>query len=157
MTRLTGFISAIAFAVSAVACGQTDPGITTSVKARFAQDDLVKAHEINVTTEDSVVRLTGDVETMTVKQQALRLARETEGVRDVIDELRVEAAATSGELDDDLDIDIDVDADLERGARETGKAIRQGAEETADAARKTGKAARDAVTDDDRDSDKDGK
>jgi hypothetical protein len=152
MNRLSTFVAAFAIALSALACGQTDSGVTMKVKAKFAQDDIVKAHQIDVTTRDGVVTLTGEVDTMAARQQAVRLARETGGVTNVVDELRVEAAATAGDVDD-----VDVDRDIERGARETGRAIRRGAEETADAAKKAGKAVRDAVTDKDRDSDRDGK
>jgi hypothetical protein len=156
MKTFNAFVVAVAIAFSAAACSQTDGGVTTKVKAKFAQDDLVKAHQINVDTRDGVVTLTGDVDTMAARQQAVRLARDTEGVTNVVDELRVEAAATSGDRGD-IDVDVDVDGDVERGLRKTGDAIQQGVEATADAARKTGAAARDAVTDDDRDSDRDGK
>jgi hypothetical protein len=156
MRRLSTFVAAVAIAFSAAACSQTDSGLTTKVKAKFAQDDMVKAHEINVTTREGIVTLTGEVDTMEARQQAVRLARETEGVTDVVDALRVDVAATSGDLDD-IDVDVDVDRDLERGVRGTGEAIREGVDETADAAKKTGKAVRDAVTDKDRDSDRDGK
>jgi hypothetical protein len=147
------YLAAIALALSTAACEKTDAGVTTSVKAKFAQDDLVKANQINVTSREGVVTLTGDVDSVAAKEQAVRLARETDGVSDVIDQLRVDVEATTG----DLDVDIDVDRDLERGVREAGEAIREGAEATADAAKKAGRAARDAVTDEDRDSDRDGK
>jgi hypothetical protein len=153
MTRLHRLIPIIAFAATMLACG-TDSGITARVKSRLAADDTVKAHQIDVTTRDRVVTLSGNVDSAAAKEQALRLARSTEGVRDVVDELRVEVAATGGHRDD---VDVDVDRDIEHGVRETGEAIRKGADEAADAARKAGKAVRDAVTDDDRDSDKDGK
>jgi osmotically-inducible protein OsmY len=150
---LTGFAAALVFAVSAATCSQTDSGVTANVKAKFAQDDLVKAHEINVTTRDGVVTLTGEVDSVAARQRAVRLATETEGVSSVVDELHLQAEATTG----DRDVDVDVDREVKDGVRETGEAIRKGAEETADAARKVGKATRDAVTDDDRDSDRDGK
>lgn len=154
MKRVTTFVAALAIAVATAACSQTDSGVTTKIKASYAQDDLVKAHEINVTTREGVVTLTGEVPSMEARQQAVRLARETEGVTDVIDQLSVGVAATTGDADD---VDVDVDDDLERGARRAGEAVRDGANATADAARKAGAAARDAVTDDDRDSDNDGK
>lgn len=158
MKTVTGICAALVMAFTVAACSQTDTGVTTKVKARFAQDDLVRAHTIDVTTRDGVVTLTGDVESMAARQQAVRLARETEGVTEVVDELRVEVAATGGDLDDtDVDVDVDVDRDLKRDAREAGDAIERGAEEAADAARRAGRAVRDAVTDEDRDSDKDGK
>jgi hypothetical protein len=156
MKRVTTFLAAFAIAVAAAACSQTDSGVTSKIKASYAQDDLVQAHEIDVTTRGGVVTLTGEVPSMEARQQAVRLARETEGVTDVIDQLTVGVAATSGDADD-IDVDVDVDDDLERGARRAGEAAREGAAATADAARKAGAAARDAVTDDDRDSDNDGK
>ena len=157
MKKLSSLLTAVALAVVTAACAQTDAGLTSKVKSKLAADDLVKAHEINVTTTDHVVTLTGSVQTPAVKAQAVRLARETEGVRDVVDDLHVEVAATTGELDDDVTIDVDVDNDVERGAKATGNAVKKGAEATADAAKKVGGAVRDAVTDDDRDSDNDGK
>lgn len=86
----------------AVACGQSDAGITTAVKAKLAADTMVKAYEIDVDTNNHIVTLTGEVETSVAKDQALKLARDTEGVRDVVDRLSVgESAATAGMLDDD--------------------------------------------------------
>ena len=164
MKTLTGMVAAIGFAVVTAACGQTDAGITSTIKGKFATDDLVKAHEINVTTKDHIVTLSGTVETPTAEQQALRLARETQGVHDVIDNLEVEVVATTG--DDDITVDVDDDVErgaektgnaIESGAKATGNAVKKGAEATADAAKKAGRAVRDAVTDDDRDSDNDGR
>ena len=92
--------SLIAAAVIAVGCGQTDAGITTNVKTKMAADDTVKAYQINVDTRNGVVTLKGDVETTAAKQQALQIARTTEGVRDVIDQIQViDTAATGGVLE----------------------------------------------------------
>ena len=83
-----------------VACGQTDAGITTAVKSKLVADDTVKAYAIDVDTSNRVVTLSGDVQTSVAKDQALKLARETDGVRDVVDKLRVgDTAATTG-IDD---------------------------------------------------------
>jgi hypothetical protein len=149
MSRFTSFVLAVTFAVACAACGRSDTGITASIQTKFAQDDLVKAHEINVTTQDRVVTLNGDVESVAAKEQAVRLARDTEGVRDVIDQLRVTMppAATSGSFG----------SEIREGAEAVGSAIQKGAEATADAAKKAGKAIEDAVTDKDRDTDKDGR
>jgi hyperosmotically inducible protein len=93
-------------AVIAVACGQTDAGITTAVKSKFAADDTVKAYQIDVTTENKVVTLAGSVETPAAKEQAVLLARNTDGVRDVVDRITVtEAAGTAGRDRDTTTID----------------------------------------------------
>jgi hypothetical protein len=156
MKGLTGFVCAVVLAVGTVACSQTDSGTTARIQAKFAQDDIVKAHEIDVTTNGGVVTLEGEVDNNAARQQAVRLARETQGVTSVIDNLRVEVSATTGDRDD-VDVDVDPDGSIERGAEATGDAIKKGADATADAAKKTGRAVRDAVTDDDPDTDKDGK
>lgn len=120
LQRLAVVLSAAALTV---ACGQTDAGITTAVKSKFAADDMVKAYQIDVTTENHVVTLDGRVETSAAKDRAMTLARDTEGVRDVVDRLMVtESAATSGEMDDE-DADIDTDADEKAGAAVTDAAI----------------------------------
>ena len=158
MKGLTGFVCAVVLAAGTVACSQSDSGTTARIQAKFAQDDIVKAHEIDVTTNEGVVTLTGEVDSNAARQQAVRLARETQGVASVVDNLRVEVSATTGDRDDvDVDVDVDPDGSIERGAEATGDAIKKGADATADAAKKTGRAVRDAVTDDDPDTDKDGK
>ena len=152
MKRLAGLISAAALAV---ACGQTDTGITTAVKSKLAADDMVKAYQVDVDTRDKVVTLTGEVDSPAAETMALQLARDTDGVRDVIDEIRVvQTAPTTG-------IDVDVDDDFGQDVKDACSAIKDGAEKGADAvgdgAKKVGGAVKDAVTDDDRDSDNDGK
>src|SRR6476620_9414224 len=88
MRRLAGFISA-ACMVFAVGCAQTDSGITSAVKSKLAADDTVKAYQVNVDTSNHVVTLKGDVNTSVAKERAVQIARNTNGVRDVIDQLRV--------------------------------------------------------------------
>lgn len=90
--------------VVAVACAQSDPGITTAVKAKLAADDAVKAYQIDVDTSDRVVTLTGTVDRTAAKEQAVTLARQTEGVRDVVDQITVspQATPTTGVLGDEV-------------------------------------------------------
>jgi osmotically-inducible protein OsmY len=76
-----------------VACAQSDAGITTKVKAKLAADPAVKAVEINVDTKNKVVTLSGTVDNDAAKTQAVALARGTEGVADVVDNITVTAAA----------------------------------------------------------------
>lgn len=82
----------------AVGCAQSDPGITTAVKTKFASDDVVKAHQINVDTKDRIVTLSGSVDSGTARERAVQLARATNGVASVVDNLVVTppAASTSG-------------------------------------------------------------
>jgi hypothetical protein len=152
MKRLAGLISA---AVFAVACGQTDAGITTAVKTKMAADDTVKAYQIDVDTSDKIVTLRGEVSSPAAETMAIQIARDTDGVLDVIDEIRVvQVAPTTG-------IDVDVNDDFEQDVKDAGNAVKdaakRGADAVGDGARKAGSAVKDAVTDDDPDSDRDGK
>lgn len=90
-------LAALAMTVS-VACARTDSGVTASVKSKLAADDMVKASDIDVSTLDHAVTLDGTVANRQVKERALAIARETDGVETVIDDLVVssETAATTG-------------------------------------------------------------
>ena len=164
MSKLAGLLSAAALLFT-VACGQTDAGITTAVKSKLAADDTVKAYQVDVDTNNKVVTLRGDVETAAQKEHAVTIARNTDGVTDVIDQLRVNPTAATSGLGD---IDDDAEASLRRGAEATKNAAERGAEAVKDGAKKgahevkegahkAGEAVKDAVTDEDRDSDNDGK
>ena len=67
----------------------TDGSVTAKIKAKMALDDTVKALDIDVDTTGSTVTLSGVVATDAQRQRALQLARETNGVTQVVDRLRV--------------------------------------------------------------------
>src|SRR6266566_1841189 len=92
IATLLGILAAVAFAV---ACAQTDAGITGKVKSKLAADDTVKAYQIDVDTKDKVVTLSGNVDSQAAKDQAVALARGTEGVADVVDNITVKTAAAA--------------------------------------------------------------
>jgi hypothetical protein len=63
--------------------------LTAKIKAKMALDDSVKALDINVDTSGSTVTLIGVVGTDAQRQRALQLARETNGVTQVVDRLTI--------------------------------------------------------------------
>ena len=63
--------------------------VTAKIKSKLALDDLVKARNIDVDTNGTVVTLTGVVGSEAELKRAVELAKETEGVTSVIDHLRV--------------------------------------------------------------------
>jgi hyperosmotically inducible periplasmic protein len=67
-----------------------DASVTTKIKAKMTLDDLVKARSIDVATDGSTVTLSGRVHSNDERDRAVRLARETEGVQQVVDRLRLE-------------------------------------------------------------------
>jgi hyperosmotically inducible protein len=99
MKPVSTLCSVIAFALLTVACGQTDAGITADVKTTLAADDTVKAYQIDVDTREHVVTLSGNVPSVAEKERAVALARNTEGVQNVIDNITVAggSAAMPGE------------------------------------------------------------
>jgi osmotically-inducible protein OsmY len=66
-----------------------DGGVTAKIKAKMALDDTVKALDIDVDTVGTTVTLSGIVATDAQRQKALQLARETDGVKQVVDQLQV--------------------------------------------------------------------
>jgi hypothetical protein len=156
MKAFLGAVSAVALAFT-VACSQSDAGITTAVKSKLAADDTVKAYQVDVDTENKVVTLSGEVETAAQREHAVMIARQTDGVADVIDQLRVNPTAATSGVDVDIDVDDNLEGDVKRGAEATADAARRGAQKTKEGAKKAGEEIKDVFTDDDRDTDKDGK
>ena len=63
--------------------------VTAKIKAKMALDDRVKALDIDVDTVGTTVTVSGVVKSDARRQRALALARETEGVKQVVDQLRL--------------------------------------------------------------------
>lgn len=84
-------------AAGTAACSSTVPAkvqlsdaeITAKVKSKLAADPQVAAHNIDVDTNEGIVTLSGRVEDPAQKQEAEKLARATDGVRGVINNLKV--------------------------------------------------------------------
>jgi hyperosmotically inducible protein len=145
--RISMLLSA-ALLVVAAGCAQTDPGVTTAVKSKFAADDTVKAYQINVDTANGVVTLTGTVETPAAKEHAVMLARQTDGVRDVVDHLTVnaEAAATTGDLTEGTrEVAGEAREELGQGVDATKGATRDARQKAGDAANRAGEVVTDAA------------
>ena len=66
-----------------------DGAITTAVKSKLIADREVKALDVNVDTYESVVTLRGEVHTAAQRAAAERIARGTEDVKSVKNELTV--------------------------------------------------------------------
>ena len=79
-------------AVASAKAGEAvhDASVTSKIVAKMALDDVVKARTIDVTTDGPIVTLTGRVHSQEERDRALRLARETDGVKQVIDRLTVQ-------------------------------------------------------------------
>jgi hyperosmotically inducible periplasmic protein len=67
----------------------TDGQITAKIKAKMALDDTVKALAVDVDTAGPIVTVSGTVDSDAQRQRVVQLARETDGVKQVVDHLRV--------------------------------------------------------------------
>jgi len=148
MLQRFGMALTVAGLAVTVACSQSDPGITTAVKAKLAADDTVKAYEINVDTTNHVVTLTGNVDSAAAKEQAVIIARQTNGVNEVVDHIIIAPApeATRGEVENKLDSAGNYISDK---AHEGADAVKDTAHDakvaTENAASKTGEVITDAA------------
>jgi hyperosmotically inducible periplasmic protein len=135
-SRVGAWLSAAVLAAATVACSGSDAGITTAVKSKLAADDTVKSYRIDVDTSNAVVTLNGQVDTARARARAVELAKATDGVRDVVDNLNVVAGVTPpGGLDD---------AAMKR-ARDAADATTAGADTARDTVGTAGSAAGDAT------------
>jgi len=102
---LKSLILAIAMMFAVAGCqtmtGQTagqnaaDAKITASVKGKLASDRMLSITRVDVDTEDSVVYLTGVVDSPDQKQRAEQRAREVSGVKDVVNNLHIKSQSPS--------------------------------------------------------------
>jgi osmotically-inducible protein OsmY len=72
-----------------------DTRITTSIQSKYFMDDRIKGRHIVVATNAGVVTLNGEVADDTERAEALLLARTTEGVKRVEDNLTISPATAS--------------------------------------------------------------
>ncbi|MBO1110882.1 BON domain-containing protein [Bordetella petrii] len=70
----------------------SDAVITTKVKAAFVADETLSALDIAVETTSGTVTLTGSVGTEAEVEQAARVARDVEGVKQVQNDIKVDPA-----------------------------------------------------------------
>ena len=77
--------------VSATGEAINDGWITAKVKAKFADEKLLKDSKIDVDTKNRVITLKGTVVTAEGKKRAVMIASGTEGVLNVVDHLTVKS------------------------------------------------------------------
>ena len=68
----------------------SDASLTATVKSKLLADPDTSGLRIDVDTKDKVVTLTGKVKSQAEKGEAVQVARNTEGVRSVNDQLTIE-------------------------------------------------------------------
>ena len=142
-----------------------DAATTAAVKTKLLADTKVGGLAIDVDTKDNVVTLSGKVRSAAERTEAIRLARTTTGVKNVVSKLVVDPAYKGvTDKDDKAKAEIKdkskeaqektkgttgraVDA-TKKGAEKTGDAIKKGAEKTAEGTKSISKKVGEEITDD---------
>ena len=91
--KLSFIAISAALVISLAGCERRSAGdttITTAVKNKLAADPTTSAAKIDVDTSNGVVTLSGKVPTAAEKSEAERIARNTQGVRQVVNNLSAE-------------------------------------------------------------------
>jgi hyperosmotically inducible periplasmic protein len=86
----TGTAGSLTPAEEAMGVGP-DGAITMKIQAKYADDNVVKGTNIDVDTANGVVTLKGQVDSLRERDAAEQLARETAGVKRVVNQLKVAA------------------------------------------------------------------
>jgi len=88
------FLIALVLGVAGCSSQQLDDSaLTVKVKSKLAADSQTSAIKIGVETKDGVVTLSGTVPTTTEKDQADKIAKNTEGVKRVVNSIKVDPNA----------------------------------------------------------------
>lgn len=96
-TLLLGTVAFTTTACSSSATRQStgeyidDAAITAKVKGSFVRDDTVKALDVQVETFKGVVQLSGFVDSSMQRDRAEEIARATNGVREVTNNIQLKA------------------------------------------------------------------
>jgi osmotically-inducible protein OsmY len=80
----------MAVAAEKVKESAAEAAISSKIKTKMVLDDYIKARAIDVSTSGTTVTVSGTVRSVEEHDRAIRLARETAGVTQVVDHLTVE-------------------------------------------------------------------
>jgi osmotically-inducible protein OsmY len=118
--RIATYAAALLLGGLLGACSSTQPPsvqiddarIHTELTARLAADDDTSPFSIDINVNEGVVHLTGAVETATEREEAGRIARGVEGVREVVNDISLGGEQTLGEKVDDASVTARVKAKI---------------------------------------------
>jgi hyperosmotically inducible protein len=107
----------------------TDAWILTKVKAQFVGEDALEHSDINVDVRNNVVILKGTVASQAGKARAAEIARATEGVVRVQNDLTIGAAKNATTAGDMKDATHDASKSTKQAAREANDEVKDTAHE----------------------------
>jgi hyperosmotically inducible periplasmic protein len=101
-----------------------DSWITMKVHSQFIPEDTLEGSDINVDTNKGVVTLKGTVASEAGRDRAIAIAKATDGVKNVTNQLRI--GATTGAMADARAMGDKVGAKAKETAGTTGRAVTDG-------------------------------
>ena len=110
----------------------TDAAITSAVKTKLLADKTVGGLKLDVDTKDGVVTLSGPVHSAAERNEAVRLARNTKGVKSVTNKLVMSTAATTGRTDKDDKLKVEIKDDTKESAAKVKAASKKAADKVRD-------------------------
>jgi hyperosmotically inducible protein len=111
---------------------RTDTAITAEIKMKITDDELLDNSNIDVSTENGIVKLNGTVSSQAQLDRAAEIARNVQGVRTVDSFIEV-APGRVGDADLDDDNDVADDVDVDGAAERTGEKAQELAENAKEA------------------------
>ena len=101
-TRIAALVMALAFTLSGCSLFKSssapnDEAIVSSIQSKLFQDPVLKTRDVRVVSQQGVVVLTGNVGSDQEKSAVEQVAQNTDGVKQVIDELAVGGAEQAAE------------------------------------------------------------
>ena len=88
LKKLLTVSAALAFSL-ALGCAESDAGIANKIKVKIDADRDLTGSQVQVTSSERIVTLSGTTPGPLAHEKILKYARETEGVRDVQDRITV--------------------------------------------------------------------
>lgn len=82
----------------------TDPGVTEAIEDEFLFDRAVDLNDVDISTNEGVVTLTGTVDNLLEKERAARIAETVKGVRGVVNRLEVESPVQKPDTSIEADV-----------------------------------------------------
>ena len=147
MARKFALLLMILLAASFMACrGSNDAAITTEVKAKITDDEMLDATNIDVDTKEGIVTLEGTITRPDQETHAIQIARTVPNVKDVVSRLQVEPQVGTTNLDEKTEQAAENTGEkLEDTAEKTGEKIADTAEKTGDKIEETAEKAGDKI------------
>jgi osmotically-inducible protein OsmY len=146
-TLTVALLTVLTLGLPVVAAAQVsavkDGWLVMKVHSEFVDEDVLSGSNIDVDVKNGVVTLQGTVPSQSARARALEVARKNDGVKNVVDQLRI-APPTSHAMDHAADkADHKMDKAGDKTARAADKAedkLDKAGDKTAAGAKKTGRA-----------------